>query len=333
MWSELPKLFGKSFAIGYFLPSAAILLCLLGVASAFGYYDRMATLLIKSDSAKSYSEWLGAAISIFILWVGGVALMALNRPIIRFFEGYSKYNPLRLLLLPSKKRSFARLTAAIAELRKEGRVLATATGTSWSASRRELYNNLMSEQVQYPDREDFVLPTRFGNVLRAFEVYSRVIYGLEAIQGWPRLVSVIPVDFRETIDDAKAQLDFWVNLWVGGLVVALFYGVLFAAKGLVPQPWIPAVALLIAFFAANGARAAAGQWGALVMSAFDLFRGDLCKKLGLKMPSTITKEREMWQLMSQVMTYRSQEAADRLSHFRDTAGESAPCAASAPAPD
>jgi hypothetical protein len=58
-------------------------------------------------------------------------------------------------------------------------------------------------------------------------------------------------------------------------------------------------------------------WGALVMSAFDLYRGDLCKKLGLKMPPTISEEREMWTLMSQVMGYRSKEVADRVSRFRE----------------
>ena len=319
MWGELPKLFGKSFAIGYFLPSVTILLSLLGVASAFGYYDRIVALLINNASGKSYNEWIGVAISIFILWIGGVALMALNRPIIRFFEGYNSYNPLQLLL-PIKKRSFARTQAAIDELRQE-RTAADRNGPSWPRSRQSLYAKYMLYfPSEFPDQEDHVLPTRFGNVIRAFEVYSRVIYGLEAIQGWPRLVAVIPADFRGMIDDAKAQVDFWVNLWAGSLVATLLYGALYAAKGLAPQPWIPAVALLIAFFAANGARAAAGEWGAFVMSAFDLFRGDLCKKLGLKMPSTIDEEREMWQLMSQVMVYRSKEVADKLSRFRDSAG-------------
>jgi hypothetical protein len=87
-----------------------------------------------------------------------------------------------------------------------------------------------------------------------------------------------------------------------------------------PRPWILAVALVIAVGAARGARALVGEWGTLVMSAFDLFRGDLCKKLGLKMPPTTSKEREMWTLMSQVMGYRSREVADQLSRFREGGG-------------
>jgi hypothetical protein len=53
------------------------------------------------------------------------------------------------------------------------------------------------------------------------------------------------------------------------------------------------------------------------MSAFDLYRVDWGKKLGLKMPPTISEEREMWTLMSQVMGYRSKEVADRVSRFRE----------------
>jgi hypothetical protein len=63
------------------------------------------------------------------------------------------------------------------------------------------------------------LPTRFGNAIRSFEVYSRIIYGLEAIDGWPRLLAVIPADYRQAIDDAKAQVDFWVNIWMGSLLI------------------------------------------------------------------------------------------------------------------
>ena len=159
--------------------------------------------------------------------------------------------------------------------------------------------------------------TRFGNRLRAFEVYSRIVYGLESIEGWTRLIAVIPADYRQAIEDDKAQLDFWVNLWLGGLLTAALYVALYFWSGLSPERWIPVVALAVAFVAWRGALIAAGEWGNLVMSAFDLFRGDLCKKLGLKMPQTLREEREMWTLMSQTMVFHHKQAAERLSEFRD----------------
>jgi hypothetical protein len=313
MWGELPKLFGKAFAIGFFLPSAATLLAFLGVFLAFGDYGVTTQL-----ANKVTSEWIGATISIFILWMGGVTLMALNRPIIRFFEGDYRFNPLRFLLF-SKTRRFARIDKEILDLRRE-RDAAALNGTAWPSDRAARYGKLMEEYSEYPNALAHILPTKFGNAIRSFEVYSRIIYGLEAIDGWPRLLAVIPADYRQAIDDAKAQVDFWVNIWLGSLLVAVLYGALSGTKGTVPMLWIPVVALVIAFGAARGARALVGEWGALVMSAFDLFRGDLCKKMGLKMPPTIGEEREMWTLMSQVMGYRSREVADRLSRFRDAGG-------------
>jgi hypothetical protein len=168
------------------------------------------------------------------------------------------------------------------------------------------------------------LPTRFGNKIRAFEIYPFVIYGLDAIPGWSRLLAVIPAVYRQTIDDSKAQVDFWVNVLFGSWLTLFLYGALAVAHRAAPQPWLPALALVVAWFSSYGARQAVGEWGSLVMSAFDLFRADLCKNLGLKMPPSIHEEREMWVLMSQVMVYRSKEASDRLSRFRDTGSDVPP---------
>jgi hypothetical protein len=311
MWGELPKLFGKAFAIGFFLPSAAIILSFLGVFATFGYYDAISQFL-KSVT----NDWIGATLSVFALWMGGVLLMALNRGIIRFFEGYNRFNPWRLLRR-GKQRQFAQLDAAIDALRQE-RAEAELKGTRWSAASAARYRQLMAKYTDYPDSAESVLPTRFGNAIRSFEVYSRVIYGLEAIDAWPRLLAVITPDYRQAIDDAKAQMDFWVNIWAGTFLVILLYVVLALVTRGYPHPWIPLVAVVIALVAAGGARALVGEWGGLVMSAFDLFRGDLCKKLGLKMPATIGEEREMWTLLSQMMGYRNREVADRLSRFRDS---------------
>jgi hypothetical protein len=314
MWSELPKFFGRSFAIGYFLPSTAILLVFSWIFFIFGYGDEVRQFMSKNN------EWVGVALSIFILWIGGIILMALNREIIRFFEGYGEgWNPLRVLV-GRKRRSFAGLSSEIDKLRQERKA-----ASNWPSERLALYGKKLREYAEnYPDNIDNVLPTCFGNQIRAFEVYPRVIYGLDAIPGWSRLLAVIPADYRQTIDDSKAQVDFWVNVLLGSWLTLFLYGALAFVHRVAPQPWLPAVALIVAWFGSYGARQAAGEWGSLVMSAFDLFRADLCKKLGLKMPASIHEEREMWVLMSRVMIYRSKEASDRLSRFRDTGSDVPP---------
>lgn len=53
-------------------------------------------------------------------------------------------------------------------------------------------NNLMRRLgEEFPDKEEYLLPTPFGNVLRSFEIYPRYMYGFESIDGWGRLLAVI----------------------------------------------------------------------------------------------------------------------------------------------
>src|SRR4029079_17509458 len=94
----------------------------------------------------------------------------------------------------------------------------------------------------FPDDEASVLPTKFGNTIRAFEVYSRVVYGIESIYGWSRLLGVGPADYPEMMDNEKAQVDFWVNVWFESCLIVLVYGALAAVHSALPAPWIPLVA-------------------------------------------------------------------------------------------
>jgi hypothetical protein len=250
--------------------------------------------------------------------MGAVTLMALNRPFIRFLEGYGALNPLRILLR-RKRRVFDQLASANARLRKDWDE-ADLVRTPFPHDRQRLYVKLITRAVEkFPDSRDYVLPTAFGNAIRAFEVYPRVIYGLEGIHGWYRLTAVIPADYRQGFEDAKAQVDFWVNLWISGLIATVLYGIFCSISWTTPYRWIPVATLVIAFVSARGAFMATTEWGMLFMSAFDLYRGELCKKLGLRMPRSVQDERVMWLAFSQMVVYRSKEATDRLSRYRDTA--------------
>jgi hypothetical protein len=169
---------------------------------------------------------------------------------------------------------------------------------------------------EFPDDETTVLPTKFGNTIRAFEVYSRVIYGIESVYGWSRLLGVVPNEYREMMENEKAQMDFWVNLWFGSCMTAIVYVVMAVVRGAWPAPWIPIAAAAFAFLTAHSARSIAQSWGALVTGAFDLYRPELCRKLGYQLPASIEEERVMWQALSQVWVYRSAEAAGRLNKYR-----------------
>ena len=177
---------------------------------------------------------------------------------------------------------------------------------------------------RFPDKPNLVLSTAFGNTIRAFEVYSRIMYGFDAIPGWYRLLTVIPKEYQDLIDGAKAQVDFWMNVWFLSLVVVLEYiglalfHVAPDAKERFPYPVAPLVAAAIALLTSQMATYAAKDWGNHVKAAFDVFRLDLLKKLAFELPAELPepmkkkpdypqealenqKERAVWKAFSQAL--------------------------------
>lgn len=67
---------------------------------------------------------------------------------------------------------------------------------------------------EFPSQPELILPTRLGNVMRSFEEYPSVQYGIGAITLWSRLVAKIDKDYAGGIDAAKTSVDFMLNLSV-----------------------------------------------------------------------------------------------------------------------
>ena len=314
MFGELPKLLGKTFLIGYLLPAALIVLALAAVldVSALTSVFAAGYKLLGSADEKQLVFRLGLLLA--IIWLVGVVLLAINYKLIRILEGYGAANPARLWRGWSSG-IFLDLTArheAIETQRVDGRV-----PEPLQAEHRLLRRRLGNE---FPEAESLVLPTRFGNVVRAFERYPQVIYGIEAINTWPRLQAVIPAGYLTLLDEAKAQLDLWVNLWFGGLLVAAVALAALIWSGTCAAIFAILAALVLAVASAKVAQDAAGQWGALVKGAFDLYRGELCKQLGFEMPRSITVERSMWTAAGQAFLYRRRDYADNFTRYRPLEG-------------
>lgn len=179
---------------------------------------------------------------------------------------------------------------------------------------RKERTELMEEMAQrYPDQVNFVLPTAFGNALRAFEVYPRVMYGFESIEGWSRILAVLPKDYRELIDDAKSQVDWWVNLGTLSfvLLIEIWYAI-FSKWGLAPGWIITSLNILLPlvvfaflnwFFLWRATSAVVG-WGDYVKSAFDIYRFTLLESLGIDAPKTRKAEKALWTKFSQATLFR-----------------------------
>jgi hypothetical protein len=310
MLSKLPDLFNKSFVIGYVLPT---IILFVGVHSVYVHaHDKLNESHSVFNSINQGSALAGTTLFALSSWAVAILLLALNRDIIRILEGYGAINPFRLLtfIYPIEKRTFSRLKARKSELdrmRNEERTHGRELSPRLRTERREVATSLAR---RFPHSDEFVLPTSFGNAIRSFEVYPRVMYGVDSIPGWPRLYAVIPKDYRELLDDAKALVDFWVNLWLASIIVIASYLLFLASSHQFNRSsiFIGGVLLIASFLSYNRATAAALGWGSLVRSSFDLFLDDLRLKLGYVKPANPTRQKEMWSSFSQAVYYVAPES-------------------------
>jgi hypothetical protein len=113
---------------------------------------------------------------------------------------------------------------------------------------------------------------------------------------------------------ARARVDFWVNVWFLGIVVALEYLIIaiwhirvsdlqsvFSRETLW---WIPLLALLISYLSFSFATSAVAVWGNWVKAAFDLYLPELRKKLEFPAPKTKDEEKKMWKSFNVAAVYR-----------------------------
>jgi hypothetical protein len=166
-----------------------------------------------------------------------------------------------------------------------------------------------------------VLPTKFGNTLRAAESYAGdgERSGLDAVFWWPRLYLVIPDSARQQVDEARASMDQIVVL---SLLSVTFAAVTigFGIAGLRLTVWVSCAvgALVLSWLAYRAAVASAALFGDLVRSCFDLFRNDLLTHLGWPIPKTLPDERALWNALGQQLYRRgtSSQGQDLIDTLR-----------------
>jgi hypothetical protein len=343
MFSELPKLFDRNFTSGYVLPVALFFAASIVILLQFS--GASSTNFLGADPV------LGATQFAVAVWVGGLILNILNRLIYQFFEGYRKrINPsfyLDLILgwAAARVQFVWRLYQWLYwhdATKQLGNPLPPDSMTDqkaksfqqWRyeflkglflrldehAKQNQLSYNTELDRIakvlarEFPDPETTLLPSAFGNVILAFERYPNIMYGIEAIEGWERLLTVVPKEYRTLLDDSKAETDVWVNLWILSLIFILEYGICGAIFKVLPLPYLPFLAGIVAFFSSARAKAAALEWGERVKAAFDAFLPDLAQKLGYTLPQLHTGRKAFWRNFSIAIVYgRTQE----LKHLRN----------------
>jgi len=258
-----------------------------------------------------------ALLATFIILVTTVVLDQLNNPLIRLYEGYPWKDSLigkRKIRQKRKQLDLARkLMKRSDTLAREVQVGKLAIDSGWLWKVPELAGEVIDQE--FPNRPDLVLPTRLGNVIRAFETYTERRYGASTIALWSRLQGVMDSSYATALDNTKSAFNFMLNCSFLSLVSVS----LLASSGLYwsyPKPpklfqtWEMEVVVLamLSYLFYLGAINRAREWGIGIKAAFDLYRLPLLAKLGYETkPSNLAEERRIWDIISYHFAFPSDD--------------------------
>lgn len=141
----------------------------------------------------------------------------------------------------------------------------------------------------YPTRDDDIMPTRLGNVLRRYERLAGSQYGLDAVTAIRHVAFMAPPERIGYLNDQRQQLDLAVRMSATSIAATLI------AIGFLWQrgPWL-LIALApygIAYLSYRGAITAAHEYGAAVSAIMDLDRFALYDYLRMHRPKSTADER------------------------------------------
>lgn len=312
MLGSFPKIVDKNFVIGFLLP---VILGLVALAWLFPGLEILSPLRTVSANETT----LGAMTYLILLSYGlAILLMVANTLQYRFLEGYlpplSRWAWLRKGHQERRQALAAEHAGLITRWKEEKDAFPVADAKWADVLKRRLVDG-------YPPLDQEVMPTRFGNVMRAFESYPLEAYGADGVPIWLRLAAVIPKDFAAELQDTRAQVNFLLNLLY--ILAALAFVALWKAIADTPEEALAAVwsgrvggwhvqaaaafglvalALLPGVYLLTVARAQA--WGDAVKSAFDCYLPALVTQLGYATPTSADARRALWREINALFIYR-----------------------------
>jgi hypothetical protein len=312
--------FGNHFLVAAMIPSLGLVVACILVFDPILYIS--ASFQITDGVYYLFGISLLVLIPTVII---GYTLTALNTFILKIFEGYVLLYRLPRLTA-SHQRKAERLIEAYEEIFSEIVDLTQKKRKNQKekarlAELKEIYYDKVSEYDQkYPPPSAGFMPTQFGNILKASEAYPNTRYGIDAVEFWPRLLHVIPPSYKQNIDEARNELSFLVNMSALSLVFYAFCIIaILSSPPSFPNPdWdlflinsfryilFGLLALASNRFFNKAALFSVGGYGAMIRSAYDLFRLDLLEHLRLKTPKDSEEEYYIWKNLGEFVNLGSE---------------------------
>lgn len=278
-----------STVLGWILPAT-----LFAGVLAFFVFPSLDHLPVFKDVADLTPAQRLLALAFFAV-VLGLFLNAINVYLYRPLEGYSRFPFLWSDRIETSRVEFHR------RRKRELVERARSEEPGWK-------QGLAFERaLQYPADDAEVLPTAFGNAIRAFETYGYDRFGLDSQALWSELYAMVDESLREEYAAARAGTDQFVALfWLAGL----FSGISLVTASLSTNDRLQlAVVGSIAFvtlpFWYLAALKSTRYWQSTHQAIVNLGRPRLAEALGFLLPRGIERERELWTAIAQYVTYWS----------------------------
>jgi hypothetical protein len=328
MFATLGSLADRAFIVGFILPVLGFLLAMLGL---FADFPAVGAILHEIAAADGFEKLTYLILSI---WALALVLQFVNDSLYKTLEGYSF--PLARIgfLRRRQQRRFDRARNSFVDLNAQLKAVEAIPRPGPDDRMRkarieaDLYPARRFLITFFPFKEEmksgplptnpYLLPTRFGNAIRAFEIYSNDIYGIDSIPLWLHLATVAPKDFLSTIDSARAQVDCLVNVIFLSLLFASAAFVRFLMTANLGHCFSPdvvfafagwdyllacAAAFAIARIAYGVSIERACAWGVFVKVAFDCYLPALAKQLGFRLPAGRADQKRFWTAVSRRVIY------------------------------
>lgn len=273
--SDVAGVLSRYFIVGFFVPTFFALAVLAFAASP----DAL------PDDFEAYSDGAKVAILGGTALLVGLALMGLNYQVMRAFEGY-----------PLEARASNGVVKPLYDwlMLKQRATHDALVAIRDDTNRPDTDRNDAAWRLGF-GFSDRLLPTGFGNVVRAFERQPRVRWGLNSISAWPRINLLLDDQEREIEANARGEVAFFLNGCLLGMVVGLCLLADLLAHCTVPiyWVWVYLIPFVVSYGLYRASIGAAIRWGSVVKAAIDLHRLEFYKLLGLRKAVSFTEERNV----------------------------------------
>jgi len=331
--NSLIKDIGRSYIVSSLLPAAFFVS--LGVLIFRGFVPSIIVQrVIEQDQYYGSQLLLFAAL---IVWVA-FCLYSATDWTVRLYEGYYLPKVLRKMMAKSLRKWQHKKTKKIRKAISYKNQEDMNSGDYFDEYFGKALVQIENLERIMPIDENLVMPTRFGNILLASELYPQEKYHMNGLSLWTRLINVIPDSFKGVMEEKNNQMIFLLNSsllsyiisgfgFIAGIVnlpcqlfwdSSLCYGFGNLQSSLFgnQRVYVSAVEylatgiifLILGYIIYRLSLPAAEGFGLIVRSGFDLYRFELLRQMNYPVPAAIDEEKTQWKRISEYMA-----AGDKLA--------------------